>query len=63
MSEDFKGIILGLVGVAIFSLTLPATRMAVIGGLDTVFVALGRAILAALIAGIILAVTRQLELF
>jgi drug/metabolite transporter (DMT)-like permease len=59
MSEDFKGIILGLVGVAIFSLTLPATRMAVIGGLDTVFVALGRAILAALIAGIILAVTRQ----
>ena len=59
MSKEFKGIILGFVGVAIFSLTLPATRIAVIGGLDTVFVALGRAILAALIAGIILVVTRQ----
>ena len=59
MRREFKGIILGFIGVAIFSLTLPATRIAVIGGLDTVFVALGRAILAALIAGIILIVTKQ----
>ena len=59
MSDEYKGMILGFIGVAIFSLTLPATRIAVVGGLDTVFVALGRGILAALVASVILIVTKQ----
>ena len=59
MSNEIKGVILGFVGVAIFSLTLPATRIAVVGGLDPMFVALGRAVLAAFIAGIILLITKQ----
>ncbi|RJG15549.1 DMT family transporter [Massilia cavernae] len=42
--------LLGLVGVAMFSLTLPFTRMAV-ADLPPVFVALGRALVAALLAG------------
>jgi drug/metabolite transporter (DMT)-like permease len=41
--------LLGLAGVAIFSLTLPFTRLAV-AGLDPVFVAMGRALAAALLA-------------
>ncbi|MCH7937475.1 MAG: DMT family transporter [Proteobacteria bacterium] len=51
--------LLGVIGVAIFSVTLPATRIAVLGGLDAVFVGLGRAVVAALVAAVILAVTRQ----
>ncbi|NHZ37768.1 DMT family transporter [Massilia sp. CCM 8692] len=43
--------LLGLAGVALFSLTLPFTRMAV-AGLEPVFVALGRALVAALLAAI-----------
>ncbi|NRR29778.1 DMT family transporter [Oxalobacteraceae bacterium] len=43
--------LLGLVGVAIFSLTLPFTRMAV-STLDPAFVALGRALVAALLAAV-----------
>ncbi len=45
MTQDSKGMWLGLVGVAIFSLTLPFTRMAV-AELNPVFVALGRAVVA-----------------
>jgi drug/metabolite transporter (DMT)-like permease len=41
--------LLGFVGVAIFSLTLPFTRLAV-AGLDPVFVAMGRAVAAAVLA-------------
>ena len=51
MSDESAGMLLGLVGVAMFSLTLPFTRMAV-AGLEPVFVALGRALVAALLAGI-----------
>jgi drug/metabolite transporter (DMT)-like permease len=51
MSDDSAGMLLGLVGVAMFSLTLPFTRMAV-AGLEPVFVALGRALVAAVLAGI-----------
>ena len=51
LSDDSKGMLLGLVGVAIFSLTLPFTRMAV-SELDPAFVALGRALVAALLAGV-----------
>ncbi|MBC3918705.1 DMT family transporter [Undibacterium sp. CY18W] len=45
--------VLGLVGVIIFSLTLPFTRMAV-AELNPVFVALGRAVVAACCSGILL---------
>ncbi len=48
----------GFLGVLIFSLTLPATRIA-ISGLDPVFVGLGRAIVAASLSLILLLVTRQ----
>ncbi|WP_229509132.1 DMT family transporter [Massilia sp. CCM 8734] len=54
MSDESAGMLLGLAGVALFSLTLPFTRMAV-AGLEPVFVALGRALVAALLAAIWLA--------
>ena len=59
MSDELKGMLLGVIGVAIFSVTLPATRIAVLGGLDAVFVGLGRAAVAAAVAALILAVRRQ----
>lgn len=59
MSDEAKGMLLGVIGVAIFSVTLPATRIAVLGGLDTVFVGLGRAVVAAVVAAVILSLTRQ----
>lgn len=46
LSDETAGMLLGLVGVAMFSLTLPFTRMAV-AELDPAFVALGRALVAA----------------
>ncbi|HEY8606211.1 MAG TPA: DMT family transporter [Noviherbaspirillum sp.] len=46
MTQESKGMWLGLIGVAIFSLTLPFTRLAV-AELDPVLVALGRAVVAA----------------
>ena len=49
LSDETRGMLLGLAGVAIFSLTLPFTRMAV-AELPPVFVALGRALVAALLA-------------
>lgn len=48
----------GFLGVLIFSLTLPATRIAV-SGFEPVFVGLGRAIFAAGLSLILLALTRQ----
>ncbi|MFZ6758998.1 DMT family transporter [Undibacterium sp. Ji50W] len=51
--QENKGMVLGLVGVVIFSLTLPFTRMAV-AELNPVFVALGRAVVAACCSGILL---------
>jgi hypothetical protein len=48
----------GFLGVLIFSLTLPATRIAVTG-FDPVFVGLGRAIVAAGLSLILLIITRQ----
>ncbi|WP_310487250.1 DMT family transporter [Chamaesiphon sp. VAR_69_metabat_338] len=48
----------GFLGILIFSLTLPATRIA-ISGFDPVFVGLGRAIVAAGLSLILLAITRQ----
>jgi len=58
MQDDTKGLLLGLLGVALFSLTLPATRIAVTW-LDPVTVGLGRALVAALPAGLLLLVLRQ----
>jgi drug/metabolite transporter (DMT)-like permease len=51
------GFVFGFIGVAAFSLTLPATRAAVVG-LDPVFVGLGRAVVAAVLAAIVLIATR-----
>lgn len=47
----------GLLGVVSFSVTLPATRLAV-GGLDPVFVGLGRAVVAGMLAALVLLATR-----
>ncbi|MEP0911713.1 DMT family transporter [Leptolyngbya sp. GB1-A1] len=52
------GLAYGFLGVLTFSLTLPATRMAVVG-LDPIIVGLGRAIVAAILAAGLLKVTRQ----
>jgi drug/metabolite transporter (DMT)-like permease len=52
------GYLFGFLGVASFSLTLPATRLAV-AALDPVFVGLGRAVVAALLAGVVLVLNRS----
>ena len=49
LSDETRGMFLGLAGVAMFSLTLPMTRMAV-ADLPPAFVALGRALVAAVLA-------------
>ncbi len=51
------GLWLGLLAVVAFSGTLPATRLAV-AWLDPVFVGLGRALVAAVLAAVVLAATR-----
>ena len=56
--QESKGLQLGFLGVLIFSLTLPASRVAVTE-LDPVFVGLGRAIIAGVLASILLTITRQ----
>ncbi|HTN67670.1 MAG TPA: DMT family transporter [Burkholderiaceae bacterium] len=53
MTQESKGMWLGVVGVAIFSLTLPFTRMAV-AELNPIFVALGRAVVAGFGSGALL---------
>jgi drug/metabolite transporter (DMT)-like permease len=55
--EETAGLLMGLAGVAIFSLTLPVTRVAV-AELDASFVAFGRMALAGLAAGLLLLATR-----
>jgi drug/metabolite transporter (DMT)-like permease len=52
------GLLWGLLGVAAFSFTVPFTRVAV-GGLSPLFIGSGRAVVAALLAGAALALTRQ----
>jgi drug/metabolite transporter (DMT)-like permease len=56
--QELAGFAYGFLGVLIFSLTLPATRIAV-SGFDPVFVGLGRAVVAAGLSLILLVVTRQ----
>lgn len=57
ISAYWQSTIFGMLGVIGFSLTLPATRLAV-ADLDPTFVGLGRAIIAAFIAGIALVMAR-----
>ncbi len=57
VADERLGLILGALGVAIFSLTLPVTRRAVME-LDASFVAFGRMALAGLAAGLLLLVSR-----
>jgi drug/metabolite transporter (DMT)-like permease len=56
--KESTGFLYGFLGVLVFSLTLPATRIAV-SGFDPVFVGLGRAIVAGGLSLILLVVTRQ----
>ena len=56
--NEIEGLIYGSIGILVFSLTLPATRIAV-ADLDPIFVGLGRAIVAAALALILLIITRQ----
>jgi drug/metabolite transporter (DMT)-like permease len=51
-------LIYGLLGITIFSITLPATRLAV-AHLNPTFVGLGRAVVAAALAVVLLVLTRQ----
>ena len=55
---ETRGLWYGFWGVAGFSLTLPATRVAV-AYFDPVLVGLGRALVAAVLAAVLLTVTRQ----
>jgi drug/metabolite transporter (DMT)-like permease len=57
-NDQFQGLIYGCIGVAIFSLTLPATRMA-ISAFDPIFVGLGRSIGAAALSLMLLLITRS----
>ena len=58
LQKELAGFVYGFLGVLVFSLTLPATRIAV-SEFDPVFVGLGRAIVAAGLALILLIATRQ----
>lgn len=58
LSPASEGLLLGLLGVTAFSLTLPMTRLAV-AELNPLFIACGRALIAAALAALALALTRQ----
>jgi drug/metabolite transporter (DMT)-like permease len=58
MSETTRGYIWGFIGVAIFSLTLPLSRIAV-REFDPLFISIGRTVVAACMAAAILILTRQ----
>ena len=57
---DARALLWGSLGVLIFSVSLPATRLAVVGGLDPVFIGSGRAVVAGLLAFGVLAWRGQL---
>ena len=58
MTNESKGMILGFLGVAAFGLTLPATRF-IVPYFDPIFIGLGRAVIASVVAAFILIATRQ----
>lgn len=57
-SKETRGFFYGFLGVFMFSLSLPMTRLAV-HDFDPTFVGLGRALVAAVLAGGLLLITRQ----
>jgi drug/metabolite transporter (DMT)-like permease len=59
LSPVSAGLWWGLLGVLAFSLTMPLTRVAVGGGMPPLFVGAGRAVVAAVLAAVALAATRQ----
>ncbi len=58
MNSVTRGYLLGLIGVAVFSLTLPFSRLAV-REFDPYFVSIGRTVIAALVAIPLVLITRQ----
>jgi len=58
MHQETRGLFYGSLGVTAFGLTLPVTRY-VTPELDPVFIGLGRAVVAALVAGLLLLATGQ----
>jgi drug/metabolite transporter (DMT)-like permease len=58
MKNESNGMLLGFFGIAIFSLTLPATRF-ITPYLEPIFIGLGRASVAAVVAAIILTFFKQ----
>ncbi|NUN64072.1 DMT family transporter [Pseudanabaena biceps] len=57
-NQELRGLIYGVCGMMIFSITLPATRMALME-FDPIFVALGRSVVAAILSLFLLIATRQ----
>ncbi len=58
MNDESKGMLLGFIGVSAFGLTLPATKI-VVAYMDPVFIGLGRAVIAAVLAAVLLILFRQ----
>ena len=58
MSNESKGMILGFLGVVAFGLTLPATRF-IVPYFEPIFIGLGRAVMASVVAAFILIATKQ----
>ncbi len=62
LSDEARGLLFGALGVAIFALTLPMTRLAVgtpeAPQMNSVFIAMGRAVVAGLLSAALLAVRR-----
>jgi len=59
MSNETKGMWLGFVGVAIFALTLPLTRLALQHGFAALFLSFGRTVVAAAVVAPMLLISRQ----
>src|SRR3989337_1478820 len=55
--DELRGLAVALIGVAMFSFSLPATRLAV-ADLDPMFVSFGRAAVAAVLAAVVLRALR-----
>jgi drug/metabolite transporter (DMT)-like permease len=58
LSEPSKGLVLGFLGVLVFSFTLPVTRL-IVPFMDPIFLGLGRSVIAGFVAGLILLVLKQ----
>lgn len=57
-AAETRGLLFGFLGIAIFSLSLPATRLAV-AGLDPFLVGLGRSLAVSPLAGLLLLISRS----